>query len=331
MFKRRSSQAMFLTAMLAILLIFASGCGQQEAEDPAANYPEKPIEFLCGWAPGGGSDQVARAFAPLVEKELGQAVTVVNKEGGSGATSYAELAKSTPDGYRIALATSTIMTHKLLGNLDLGPDDFEIVCGINFDPGGLSVKADAPWNTLEEFFAYCKENPGEVTLAASSPGSITRLQAEAIEQKLGIKFKMLPNPGGAGPGLVQLAGGHVDAAMGTPLEANALVKGGKIKMLGVLSDERVEACKDVPTFKEQGIDISLATSRVILAPKGTPQGIVDKLADAFLKAVDSEEVKTFVTNTGAGSMKLNPEEARQYISEQNKMFEEIIKNGSAAK
>jgi tripartite-type tricarboxylate transporter receptor subunit TctC len=99
MFKRRSSQALLLTVMLALVLIIASGCGgQKEAADPAANYPEKPIEFLCGWAPGGGSDQVARAFAPLVEKELGQPVTVVNKEGGSGATSYAELAKSNPDG-----------------------------------------------------------------------------------------------------------------------------------------------------------------------------------------------------------------------------------------
>ncbi|ATW27615.1 tripartite tricarboxylate transporter substrate binding protein [Candidatus Formimonas warabiya] len=327
MFKGKSLQILFLTVALVMLLVVSAGCGQKAAEDPAANYPEKPIEFLCGWAPGGGSDQVARAFAPLVEQELGQAVTVVNKEGGSGATSYVELSKAKPDGYTIALATSTIMTHKLLGNLEVGPDDFEIVCGINYDPGGLSVKADAKWNNLEEFFAYCKENPGKVTLAASSPGSITRLQAEAIEQNVGIKFNMVPNPGGAGPGLVQLAGGHVDAAMGTPLESNALVNGGKIKMLGVLSDERVEACQDVPTFKEQGYDISLATSRVILAPKGTPKPIIDKLAQAFSKAVESEEVKTFVKNTGAGSMNLNPEQAREYLTEQTKMFEEIINAG----
>ena len=180
------------------------------------------------------------------------------------------IAKAKPDGYTIGLTTSTISTLKPMGRIPVGTDDFEHVIMFNSDPGGIWVHKDAPWKTLGEFLAYAKQNPGKVSVAASTPGSITRFQMMALEQKGGVEFRVLSQQGGAANGLTNLAGKHIDAAMGTPLEGYALFSAGQIRPLGFCSEERIPMLPDVPTWREQGVDVVLSTARTVIAPKGTP-------------------------------------------------------------
>ena len=132
----------------------------------------------------------------------------------------------------------------------------------------------------------------------------------AVEQNTGVKFNILSQKGGAGPGLVALAGGHIEAAMGTPLEGYTLYSAGKIRPLGFMSEERVKKYPDVPTFTEQGYPIVISTNRMVIAPKGTPQDRIQVLYEAFKKAVDSPEYQKALENKGSTALNWGPEKCK---------------------
>ena len=196
----------------------------------------------------------------------------------------------------------------------------------NSDPGGIWVHKDAPWKTLGEFLAYAKQNPGKVSVAASTPGSITRFQMMALEQKGGVEFRVLSQQGGAANGLTNLAGKHIDAAMGTPLEGYALFSAGQIRPLGFCSEERIPMLPDVPTWREQGVDVVLSTARTVIAPKGTPKEIINILYEAFQKAVTAPEYVKGMEANGSNVHALNPEQTRQFLKEQDARFAELIRS-----
>ena len=323
-FGKNRSLLSILMVILALGLISAPGWA-------ADDFPDKPITFIIGWSAGGGSDLSARFLCTNAEKYLKQPFAIQNKEGGSGAKAYVYIAKSRPDGYTIGNTTSTISTHRFMGNIPLGSDDFEPIIAFNEDPGGLWVRDDAPWKNLDEFLAYVKQHPRELTIAASNPGSITRFQMMAIEQAAGVEFNVLSQRGGAGPGLVALAGGHIQAAMGTPLEGSTLYSAGKIRPLGFLAEERVHKFPEVPTFTEQGYPLVIATNRMVVAPKGTPKERIDVLYQAFKKAVDSPEYKNALQNKGSSALNWDPEKCKEYLKKQDKTFEELIKKAGLYK
>lgn len=297
----------------------------------AEQFPDKQITFIIGWSAGGGSDLSTRFLCTYAEKHLNQPFAIQNMEGGSGAKAYMYIAKSKPDGYTIGNTTSTISTHKPMGNIPLGSNDFEPIIAFNEDPGAIWVKADAPWKTLDELVAYVKTKPGQVTIAASNPGSITRFQMMAIEQETGVEFNVLSQKGGAGPGLVALAGGHIEVAMGTPLEGFTLYNAGKIRPLGVLAEKRVSILPDVPTLKEQGIPVAISTNRMVIAPKGTPKEIIQVLYEAFKKASHDPEYQKALESKGSTWLDWDPDKCKQYLKQQDAVFEELIKKAGLYK
>ena len=310
--------------LLAGILLF---CGLSPAM--AASYPSRSIQFLIGWDIGGGSDQAGRTLCAKAEKYLGQPFAIQNLPAGSGAKAYMAIAGAKPDGYTIGLTTSTISTLKPLGRIPVGSEDFEHVILFNSDPGGIWVHTDAPWKSLGEFLADAKANPERVSVAASTPGSITRFQMMALEQEGGVRFRVLSQQGGAANGLTNLAGRHIDAAMGTPLEGYALYTAGKIRPLGFCSEERVPMMADVPTWKEQGIDVALSTARTVIAPKGTPKEVIDTLYEAFRKVVTDPEYSKSMEAKGSNVHALTPEETRQFLREQDARFAALIRNTGA--
>lgn len=315
-----------LTLSIASFLVFIPG-----KYASSETFSDKQVTFIIGWSAGGGSDLSTRYLVSFAEKHLGQPIAVQNMEGGSGAKAYMYIAKARPDGYTIGNTTSTISTHKSMGNIPLGSEDFEPIIAFNEDPGGIWVKDDAPWQNMKEFVEYAKNNPSKLTIAASNPGSITRFQMMAIEQAAGIELNVLSQKGGAGPGLVALAGGHIDAAMGTPLEGYTLFNAGKIRPLGVLSEDRVAIMPDTPTLKEQGLPVSLSTNRMVIAPKGTPPERIQILYDAFKKAVDNPEYQEGLTKKGSTWLNWGPERCKQYLKEQDALFEALIKKAGLYK
>ena len=321
---RKGIIALTTAVMCSATLLVGIGTAQEK-------FPTKPITILSGYASGGGTSLFLSILAPVAEKTLKQQIVINQKEGGSGAVSFTLLRQAKPDGYTLAIATSSINIHKFLGTLDFGYEAFEPFIALNFDPGGISVKTDAPWKNLKEFIEHARKNPGKVSVAGSNPGSVTRLQLHLIEQAAGVQFNIISFKGAAGPGVTALAGGHVDAAIATPLETKAMRVAGQVRMLGVMSEQRLSNEPSIPTCREQGFDIVSATNRVLLAPKGTPADRIRILHNAFKLAVESPEYAKFVDSQASAKIYMTAEQTKDFLAKQDQMFKGIIEKAGLAK
>lgn len=313
------------------LLMAAALLWVQPLQAADGDYPDKPIQIIVGMQAGGGADLSIRSLAQYARKYLGQPINIVNMPGGSGAKGYAALANAKPDGYTLGLAVSTISTLKPMGIYPKDRNDFDQIIVFSADVGGVWVKDDAPWKTLAEFIEYAKANPDKVTVAASNPGSVTRFELIALEQATDLKFRVLSLKGGSPAGLLNLAGGHVMMAIASPTDGQALYQAGKIRPLAFMAAERLPAWPDVPTMKELGYDVEVATVRNIMAPKGTPKPILEKLAEAFMKG--GEEKAYIKENNAKGQIlyHLPLDKADEYLAKQDEQFLELIQKAGLEK
>lgn len=289
-----------------------------------ADFPVRPVTYIIGWETGGGSDLVSRVLCAEAEKFLGQPIVIVNKPGGSGAKAYVEISKAKPDGYTIGNTTGTISTHKFMGVIPIGQEAFEVVITFNSDPGGLWVKKDAPWKDLKELIEDARKHPDTITVAASNPGSITRLGLQLLELREDVKFKIASQAGGEAKGPSLVAGGHVDACQAAPVTAKSLYDAGEIRPMGVMSEVRVEAFPEIPTFMEQGYDVVMHNTRQILAPKGTPKEVVAKLYSAFKSAAESETFKKFMNESGSMILTWDQAKSTEFLEGQDAQFKELL-------
>jgi len=289
---RRKFGGMILGVGLIALL---TGGLLQAAEE----YPTKPVTLFVGFPAGGPSDLSARALAEAVKPFFPQPLIVVNKPGGGGVLSTAEMMKSAPDGYtlgHVAIGQLSIAPH-LEANLPYkGPDDLEYIISCILAQNGFAVKADAPWKTMKEMVDYAKANPGKLRVGVSGIGSTTHLHFLSLKV-LGVPMTEVPFAG-ATPTVLALLGGHVEGIVLNLTPVMPHVKAGKLKFLSLFTDERVTdqpELKDVPTLKELGYKdaITEGTSYFIAAPKGTPKRILDTLYEAFLKAEKTDFYKKF--------------------------------------
>ena len=262
-------------------------------------YPNRPIELVVSYGAGGGTDVLARALSEGLRPHLPQPVTVNNKPGASGSIGMTDVARSAPDGYKLIMLTveATILSHIGIGKVN--NQDFTPIARLNFDPSAITVRADAPWNTLEEFLDAARKKPGEVSVGNAGPGSIWHVAATALEAKTGIKVNHIGFQG-AGPAVLALAGGHVDAVAVSPAEVSTQVQAGKLKVLGVMADQRVKGFEKVPTFKEKGIDLKLGAWRGLAGPKDMPPQVVQTLVAAVNKAVNEPVYKNALDKLNLG-------------------------------
>ncbi|MUV37058.1 Protein BugT [Lentibacillus sp. JNUCC-1] len=322
--------------LMTVLVLTISGCsGNSENEDAGSgnsgsadnaneDFPKKEIELIVPTAAGGGTDAAARALAPLAEDHLGTSIGVVNKTGGSGSVGMTEGANSKPDGYTVTMVFVELTMFEHLGLSPLTPQDFKPIGLINFDPAALTVPADAPYDTLEEFISYAKEHPGEISVGNSGPGSIWHIAAANLEEAAGIELNHVPHDGAA-PAVTALVGGHIDAVTVSPAEVKSQIDAGKLKMLAVMSDEKSDMAPDVPTVSEAGLDAApIGTWRGLTVPKETPDDIVAKLEDGFLKAAEEEEFKDFMDKNGLGLKIQGSEEFGEYMQQNQELYGEII-------
>ncbi|WNF04748.1 tripartite tricarboxylate transporter substrate binding protein [Brevibacillus borstelensis] len=315
------------TALIASLVGCGSGNSSAPSGDQAAGeaeaYPKKQIELIVPYAAGGGTDAVARAFADSANKVLPQSIGVVNKTGGGGAVGMSEGAKAKPDGYKLTLVTVEMTTLPPLGLATFKPDDFKPVARLNADPAAITVSADAPWNTIEEFVAYAKENPGKVRIGNSGTGAIWHLAATALEQKIDTKFNHIPFDG-ANPAVTALLGGHIEAVSVSPAEVAAQVEAGKLKMLAVMADERLPKFKDVPTMKEKGIDLSIGTWRGIAVPKDTPDNVVTVLKDAAKKVTEDKAFTDVLEKMNLGVSYADDAAFSEAVKKDSELFTKLV-------
>jgi tripartite-type tricarboxylate transporter receptor subunit TctC len=266
-------------------------------ESAQAAYPEKPINWIVPWPAGGRTDSHSRIFASALEKVLGQPVLVINKPGAVGVVGAKEVSMSKPDGYTVgALSITAILTQYTVPTPTNLKEYVPVLQLVN-NPGLVTVNSKVPWKTLKEFIAYAKANPRKIKNATSGTGSSDHIFAAAFEKATGIKFNNIPYVGDT-PAVAALAGGHVDATFFPMVSVKAFVDSGDMRVLGVASDKRRPQYPTVPTWKEQGVNVSISTFEGLYAPAGTPAEVVETLEKAMAKVVQNPEVIDKVRKLG---------------------------------
>ncbi len=308
-----------LSVAVSAVVLFA-GAPQVLAQ---TNFPQREVTIVVPYNPGGASDMTSRIIAKGMEVELGKPVVVVNKAGGSGGVGMSQVARSAPDGYTLSYLPVELVMHKALKLSDLGPDSFDYLGQTTMVPAAVTVAADAPFNTIEDFIKYAKANPGKVRVGNSGAGSIWHLAASALEGNQKVTFNHIPFEGAA-PAVTALMGKHIEAVTVNAGEVKAGVDAGKLKILAIMTQERDPAFPKVPTLIESGINLELVGWGGFGVPKGTPKPVVDKLAAALHKAASTDEFKAFISSRGMVVRYRNPEEFKKFAESQFVFFNDLL-------
>ncbi|WP_029916953.1 tripartite tricarboxylate transporter substrate binding protein [Pelobacter seleniigenes] len=301
-----------LNRSFCVCLTLALSCFGLVSVSTAGSYPEKPIEFIVAYSPGGGTDVGARILTKVATKYIPQPLSVLNKPGAGGEIGFTELAKAKPDGYRIGFINqpSTILL-PLSRKTGYQGSDFKYIINVALDPGLLAVPSESPIKSIEDFIADAKAHPGYVTVANAGVGSDAHISIVDLSNKAGIDISPVPFKGAAGARTAAL-GGHVDAVVMKVGEAKTYVNSGQVRVLAVMSEERVKDFPDVPTFKEKGIDLQMAACRAVAGPKDLPDDIVNYLHDKLKQTLEDPEFIELMGKTGIAIHYMSPSELEAY-------------------
>jgi len=258
----------------------------------ALDYPTKPVRIMVGWAPGGIADVAARIIANKLTEKWGRQVIVENRPGASGMIAAGVAARATPDGYTLMLAASPEVTTTPFiqkGVSNYFAEDFKPVILVSVNPMALIAKADGPYQSVKALIEAAKKNPGKIPYSSSGVGSAPHLAGEVFQEMTGIKMQHVPYKGGA-PAALAVATGEVPVGFAAVPGAVPLVKGGKIRVLGLTTAHRIPSEPDWPTLAESGVsnfDYTVWTGMFV--QKGVPDEIVKKVGSdiaAILKQPD---------------------------------------------
>ena len=265
----------------------------------AQTYPTRAIRLVVPFGAGGGTDNLARIIEPFVSKTLGASIVIENRPGGGSTIGMDQVAKAAPDGYTLVMTDTSIAVNPSLKPLPYDTlNDFVPVSLLATAPVILMAHPKVPAKTLQEFVALAKAQPGKFNYASGGNGASTHLGGELLKLVAGIDVVHVPYKG-TGPAMNDLIGGHVDVMFSGISSAKPYMDAGTLHALAVTGDKRNAATPDVPTFAEAGLPgVTASTYWGVLAPKGTPKEIVDKVSAAFAAAMRDPEIVERVGQLG---------------------------------
>lgn len=308
-----------LLPLMAAMLVL----GVTPVKSDAAWPKDQTLTMIVAYAPGGATDIAARIAAVYIEKYLGQSVAVINRPGAGGEIGFTALAEAKPDGYTIGfINTPNVLSIPMQRKARYSLDSFIPVAQLMDDPDSFLVLKDSPLNNLKDLVEYAKANPNKVTYCTTGIGSDDHIATELFSQAAGVQMKHVPFDG-AGTARTALLGGHVMLGVFNVSEAAEYVVGGSIKILGQMAEERQDLFPDTPTFREQGYDVTMASTRGIAMPSGTPQDIVDKFAEACAKAIADPEFQEKCAAASLPLRFLNPADYLVGLKKDQKKFQEL--------
>ena len=281
------------------------------------------IEITVLFPAGSSADVTARLLADGMARQLGTNVLVVNRPGAGGAIGYRYVAAQKPDGYSLVWNSNSISTTYHSGTLAFDYQSFEAVAQVLVESPVLAVRGDSKWRTLADVIVDAKSKPKGVTIANSGVGSHTHISSVALFKAAGVEAVDVPF--GAAQVITSLLGGQVDAAVQLPAALAEHVKSGQMRLLATLTTERDPAFPDVPTAREQGLDVSLEAWRGIAAPKGTPKPVIAALEAAIKKTVKSPEFVLGCERLGARPAFVSAEEFDRLIAKEDAELAHLMK------
>jgi tripartite-type tricarboxylate transporter receptor subunit TctC len=292
----------------------------------AQAYPSRPIRMLVGFAAGGGTDLMARLIQQSMSEKLGQQLVVENRPGAGTNIATEAVVHAAPDGYTLLAASLANAGNATLYN-DLKFNfirDTVPVAGIALDPFVLEVTPSLPVKTLPELIAYAKANPGKVNYGSGGIGSGNQLTAEMLKSMAGIDLVHVPYRG-AGPAMVDLMGGQVQVMFNTMGASLQHVRGGKLRAIAVATKARQAALPDVPTVSEvlPGYEASFWTG--VVAPKGTPAEVVDKVNKAVNAAIEEANAKARLAEWGATALTGSPADFGKFVADETEKWGKVIR------
>lgn len=297
-----------------------------------APYPNRAVRMIVPFAPGGASDFVGRIIQPQMSELLGQQVVVDNRGGAAGNIGVELAARATPDGYNFLLGNVGTMAinANIFTKFPIKPlRDLIPVTQVVDVPGCLVVHPSLPAKTVKEFVAYLKSNPGKLNYGSPAPSSANRLEMEMFLHATGTKAVQINYKGGAGPAMIGLLGNEVQAMFVTFSSAVTFAKQDRVRMLGVITSERVPAMPNVPTMREQGFDMVVGSWQGIFVPKGTPRNVIDKL---FKVAQDTMKHPNVVKRMADGGVNIvvskSPADFAAFHKKENDRFAKVIKDAN---
>lgn len=316
----RAASAVVLSALVSVLAWPQAVTAQ--------DYPTRTIRMVVPFPAGGATDVVARVLAEKLGAELGQRVIIENKGGAAGNIGAADVAKSEPDGYTLLFSASgPLSANKTLYKLPYDPEtDFEPVSLVSMVPNIVVVNPKLPVRNAKEFVAYVKERPGKVDYSSIGNGSSQHLSGVLFNKLMGTSMRHVPYRS-TGQLLVDLMSGDVPVGFQLIPNITSHLKEGTLRAIGVMAKERSRSLPDVPTFAEQGFPELESTGWFgVLAPKGTPRPIVDKLNAEIVKIVKDPAVQARFIEVGADPATSTPAELKALISAEVVKWGDLIRS-----
>jgi len=289
-----------------------------------AKYPEKPINAVMCWPPGGTMDISFRPLAEAASKSIGQPILIEYRAGASGSVGMGLLKTKKPDGYTIGSTTEGSVTQQHVSKVGYDiTKDFTCIMQYVDVACGLVVRADSPWKTFKELVDYAKANPGKVRYSSASPAGSPALTMASLSKQFGIDWTLIPFAGGA-PAVTALLGGHVEAYSATLGGPKPHILSGRLRLLAAFGEKRAPSFPDVPALSELGFPVNFPVSYFIFGPKGLSAEILESLHQAFKKGLQDPD---FINACAKGESIVtyrDPKEMADHILKLNASLKQIL-------
>ena len=311
------------------LAAFVCAAAALAASPSFAAYPDKPIRLVVPFAPGGGTDTIARTLGAGMSTELGKQVIIDNKPGGGTIIGTDAVAKSAPDGYNIVIATFAHAVNPSLQPKLPYPQDkaFAAITLIGKGPNVLVVRADSPYKTVKDIVDAARAKPGTLNYASQGNGTSAHLAGEMFTNLAKVRMTHVPYRG-AGPAITDLMGGQVDMIFGTAAAVSPFVQSGKLRAVAVTSPQPSPSFKGIPTIAATVPGYAVESWYGLYAPAGTPQDVIQKLSAAAKKAARSPEFIKRIEQEGLVVTASDPAELDRYVQAEEERWRKVVKENN---
>jgi tripartite-type tricarboxylate transporter receptor subunit TctC len=297
-----------------------------------AKYPERAVTVLCPHPAGGDTDMVARAITEAARKDFPKGIAVVNRVGGGGTIGITELVRSKPNGYTLSsTATAPILIAPQLIEVPFNkPDDYQAILRTFTTSHCLAVAKNAPWKNLQEFLAFARANPGKIRIGNAGEGTLPHLKTFQFAHIAKINLTIIPFTGG-NESTKNLLGGHTEANVQAISEIISHFQAGTARVLVNFAENRNPLLPDVPTAKEEGLDMVVTASHYIIGPKGLPPEIISALHSIFKQAINDPICRTPLEKRGYFVNYQSGEDLKKHLLEEHAIYGDLLQQVGLAK